>query len=355
MISGIVLIVVGAFQVLFIAALLVVLSVAHRRSRGDEAEEDAIAAALRAPARALVLGGDEGESLAAALAGLSADVASRQLRSIAASQIAPEQMRHLAAHVRPAAWVELKLADATSTRWWKRMEAAHLLSVVMAPSDLPLLARLLSDANPAVVSAATGAIAGHANPALAGLIIRHLSERAPTVRQQQMRALRTCADVSTAILVDELEPETRPDQIRALVQLAEALGTPRALAAIVPHASHPDAEVRATVARALRCCSSAAAVDAARRSLTDTDWRVRAAAARALASLKAVATVGALEDALRDTSWWVRFRAALALGSFGAVGEDALAAAAISDDAYARDIAVVVRGLSESARVELSA
>ncbi len=355
MIGGIVIVVVGALQALFIAALLIVLAVAHRRSGRGEAEDDAIAAALRPPARALVLGDDEGEALAGALAGLSPDVASRQLRSIAASQIASEQLRHLAAHVRPAAWVELKLADGTSTRWWKRMEAARLLSVVMAPSDLPLLARLLCDENPAVVSAATGAIAGHADAGLATLIIRRLSARAPTVRQQQMRALRTCAEVSTTILVDELEAETRPDQIRALVQLAEALGTPRALAAVVPHASHPNADVRATVARALRWCSSAAAVDAARRALTDGDWRVRAAAARALASLNAVETIGELEEALRDASWWVRFRAALALGSFGAAGEEALATAAISDDDFARDIAIVVGGLSESARIELSA
>ena len=354
MISTVAFVVVGSFQAAFIVAMLLLLIAAHRRSRRDDAVDGAAADALRGPVRALMLGEDHGESLAATLGQLDRHVATRRLLSIAVSHLAPEQLCDLAERVRPAAWVERTLADGTSRRWWKRMEAARLLAVVNSSADLPLLARLVRDPHPAVASAATGAIAGHADAALIEAIIRGLSERPTAVRLQQMRALRIHAEVATQILVAELDSGDRADQIRALVQLAETLGTPGALAAIVPFASHGDAEVRATVARALRLCFMPAGVDAARRLLADTDWRVRAAAARALGGLNAVDAIPELRAAMRDEWWWVRFRAGLALGALGQEGASALAAATSSDDEFARDMAVVVRDLPESARIELS-
>jgi HEAT repeat protein len=349
------LVVIGSFQAAFVVALLVLLIVTHRHGRRDLALDSAAVDALRGPVRALTLGEDHGESLAAALGRLDRDVATRRLLSIAVSQLAPEQLRDLAVRVRPAAWVDRTLAGGTSRQWWKRMEAARLLAVVNSPADGPLLASLVRDPHPAVASAATGAIAGYADAALIEALIRGLSEQPTAVRLQQMRALRTHAEVATPILVAQLEADGRADQIRALVQLAEILGTPVALAAVVPFASHDDAEVRATVARALRLCFMPAGVDAARTLLKDTDWRVRAAAARALGSLNAVDAVPDLQAVMRDEWWWVRFRAALALGSLGEKGVSALAAAASSDDPFARDMAVLVRDLSDSARLELSA
>jgi HEAT repeat protein len=354
-ISAVALVVIGSFQVAFIVGMLVMLAGASRHGRHDDALEAEVVDALRGPSRALMLGGDRGESLAAALGALARDVATRHLLSIAASQLAGEQLRDLVARVRPAEWVERTLAGGTSRRWWKRMEAARLLAVVAVPADLALLARLVCDPHPAVASAATGAIAGHADAALVESILRELSERPTAVRLQQMRALRDHADIATPLLVAQLESGPPPGRLRTLVQLAEILGTPAALAAVVPFAAQDDAEVRATVARALRSCYMPAGVDAAARLLKDTDWRVRAAAARALASLNATDAIPDLEAALRDESWWVRFRSALALGSLGEEGEAALGAAASSDDQFARDMAAVVLDLSQSARLELSA
>lgn len=354
MIGTVALVIVGLFQVAFIVALLALLISTHAHAGRDDAVEASAVDALRAPVRALMLGEDRGESLAVMLGQLSRTVATRHLLSIAASQLTPEQLRDLAARVRPAGWVERTLAGGTSRWWWKRMEAARLLAVVNSPADRSLLARLVRDPHPAVASAATGAIAGHADAALIESIIRGMSGQPTAVRLQQMRALRIHADIATPMLIARLESGGSADQVRSLVQLAETLGAPGALAAVVPLASHADAEVRATVARALRSCFMPAGVAAAKRLLKDQDWRVRAAAARALAGLNAVDAIADLQAALRDESWWVRFRAALALGSLGDKGESALASAASSDDEFARDIAVVVRDLSASARLELS-
>jgi HEAT repeat protein len=353
-ISTTVLVVIAAFQVAFILAMLSVLVATNRGGRRDDALDVAVASSLRAPVRTLVLGQDSGEALADALRRLPPDVAVRQLRHIAASQLAEEQRTLLASIVRRDKWVEDTLAGGYSRIWWKRMNAARLLSVVVGPADGPLLRRLIQDPNPAVVSAAAGAIAGHADPELIEALVRGLSRVSSTVRQQQMRALRAHSEAASDFVAAELLVETSPAQICALVLLAEVLGTPQALAATVPLASHETAEVRATVARALRACFTPASAPAARLLLQDSDWRVRAAAARALGSLKDAVAIEPLQDALRDESWWVRFRSALALGALGGAGEEALASAAISDDDFARDISVLVGGLTEAARLEMN-
>ena len=354
MIGTVALVVVGLLQAAFIVAMLVLLVAAHRHARRDDVVEAAAVERLREPLRALMLGDDRGESLAAILRQLHPEVATRQLLTIAVSHLAPGQLRDLTERLRHEPWIARTLAEGTSTRWWKRMEAARVLAVVNSPADLPLLARLVCDPHPAVASAATAAIASQADASLIEAIIHGMSAQPSAVRLQQMRALRGHAEVATPMVVAQLAEGAPVDQLRALVQLAETLGTPGALAAVIPLASHADADIRATVARALRSCFIPAAVDAARRLLQDPDWHVRAAAARALAGLNVVDAIPDLQAALHDESWWVRFRAALALGSLGDAGEAALRASARSDDAFTRDMAVAVLALSEPARLELS-
>lgn len=90
------------------------------------------------------------------------------------------------------------------------------------------------------------------------------------------------------------------------------------------------------------------------RLLRDEDWRVRAAAARAVGALNVVNAIPLLTEAMRDESWWVRFRAALALADLSEEGRSALGAVQHSADPYARDMATLVRGLSDGSRLELT-
>ena len=137
------------------------------------------------------------------------------------------------------------------------------------------------------------------------------------------------------------------------MEFAEILATPRALAAIVGLATHPDAEVRASVARALRAAFVPGAVAAAIHLVHDPDWRVRAAAARALEGLRATSAIPALGHALRDEQWWVRYRAAVALAGLGDPGRIALEEAIVADDYFARDMAIAVGDLSDANRLDL--
>jgi HEAT repeats len=353
MISGIVVLVIAAFQMALIIGMVWFLLLTDGRMREqNQAELDALEG-LREPLRAFLVLGDAGEAIAVALAGLPPSVAARQMGRLGGSMLAQEQLRKLALRVRNDAWVEKTLAGGRSRRWWKRMEAARLLTMVYGANDRWLLAKLVMDRHPAVAAAATAGIAAHADRALVEMLVRNLPRRSPTLRLQQMRGLKSHAEIATPRQVAALAGTLSAKDLQVMVQFGEILATPAALSAIVRLASHPTAAVRASVARALRAAFVPGAVDAARNLLSDPDWRVRAAAARALEGLRVTAAVPALSEALRDEQWWVRFRAAVALAGLGEPGRTALVEAVGADDPYASEMAISVGGLSEANRLDL--
>jgi HEAT repeat protein len=81
---------------------------------------------------------------------------------------------------------------------------------------------------------------------------------------------------------------------------------------------------------------------------------VRAQAARALGALRVGAATDELAVAVCDPAWWVRYRAALALAQIGGEARAALVAVTTADDALARDMAMLVSGLSSAAVLEMS-
>lgn len=341
----------AAFVVLTIALLFVTrLRNSRSRSRSTEADE-----ALTVPLQRIMLGDDSGESLAAALLKLRPEVAARELLAIGGARLSVEQRRSVGRHVRHSPWVTEALAAASSGKWWKRLEAARLLAMVCDDSDKELVARLVTDRHAAVASAATAAIAGCVGEEFVWAIVDGLPMRPPAVRLQQCNALRAHAEIATDAAVSRLSGTAMPAQLRAWIQLAEILGTPSALAAVVPHASHPHVEIRTSAARALRNCFSAESAAAVTRLLKDEDWRVRAAAARAAGALNASQAIPLLRDAMHDEAWWVRFRAGLALADLSHPGRAALDGVRSSPDPFARDMATLVCGLSDGSRLELTA
>lgn len=348
------LLVVVSLQLVFVVLTLALLfATRHRRQRGRERGESA-KELLSGPLERLMLAQDHGESLARKLELLRPDVAARELLVIGGTRLSAAQRRALATMVRAAPWVKQIIAQAGSRRWWKRLEAARLLAVVCEESDGPLVARLLLDSHPAVTSAATAALASCASPALVTVVVTGLPSRSPAVRLQQCIALRRHSASATAVVVRQLAMPAPPASLRAWVQLAEVLGTPAALAAVVPFASHADVDLRTSAARALRFCFSVEGAEAVTRLLRDEDWRVRAAAARAVGALNVREAIPTLIDAMHDEAWWVRFRAGLALADLSQEGRFALANVRASPDPFARDMATLVSGLSDGSRLELT-
>ena len=355
MISCIVVFVVALSQLTLIAGLVwFALSTDRNKRRSDRAEQKAIES-LRETLRWFVVFGDSGEQLALKLAALPPQRAARQLERMGVSLIAAEPMERLAMRIRNDPWVVAVLAGASSRIWWKRMNAARLLTFVCRDSDQALLASLVMDRNPAVAAAATAGVAAHAGPALVEAMVRNLASQPSSVRLQQMLALRNHADVAGPILLSVIAKPSSLEELQTMVHFAEILGTVPALTAVVDLASHHHPEIRARVARALRAAFVPGAERAALRLLQDSDWRVRAAAARALEGLHSEAAVPALAIALHDAQWWVRFRAGLALAGLGPLGRATLDRVAVSDDLFASQMAISLEGLSAASRLEMGA
>ena len=352
-ISSAVVFVIAVCQLALIGGVVWLLFATNDRKRSETRAEAAAQAALGEPLRAFLIRGESPARLALALSRLRRSVAARQLQRIGGTLLAPEQLRALAVLVRKDAWVGRTLKRGTSRWWWKRMEAARLLTMVYGERDRALLEKLVMDDEPAVASAAAAALSAHADAALVEEVIRNFHRFPRTVRLRQMHCLRSHAGIASPLLLHALDRASSADELKMMVEFAEILGTPSVLTAIIPLATHPDPDVRANVARALRAAFVPGAVETAELLMNDTDWHVRAAAARALEGLNATAAIPALGEALGDAQWWVRYRAGVALSGLGELGRVALEDAVVGDDVLASEMAIAVGDLSDANRLDL--
>jgi HEAT repeat protein len=251
-------------------------------------------------------------------------------------------------------WVRQTLEAARSHLWWKRLAAARTLSLIATAADKPVILSLLSDSHPAVQSAATACLHMYADNELLIRLIDGLSSASSAVRTYQLGVLRTYSALAGPMLLDRIRPDAPPHKLYAYIHAAAELRDSECMARVAELSTHPHPEVRVAVARVLRSESGDGIHVKLLSMLRDSDWRVRAQAARGLGGVVDARTVQELARALTDPNWWVRFRAGLALAAMGQVGRDSLTNALSNADRYARDMAMLVVGLSEASVAELS-
>lgn len=293
------------------------------------------------------------DAVVRALRALPAYVAFRSVARLATGYLTFERQQRLAPLLRHETWVREVLAGGDSLLWWRRFDAARLLSIVGGPEDAPLVASLLADTSPAVRLVAIDA-AARLGGALVELELSTLPFRQDAVQQYQFAALARHPAAVVAAVEARLTPLETPQRLTTWIDAAAALAHPSALWKVRDLALHPDAVVRLHVARALRRQAEPETVPVLLRLLQDDDWRVRAQAARALGALRATSATMPLAASVRDRAWWVRYRSALALAQIGGEARERLLAVAAGDDALARDMASLVAGLSSAAVVEMS-
>jgi HEAT repeat protein len=175
------------------------------------------------------------------------------------------------------------------------------------------------------------------------------------VREYQLSVLRGYQSLAGPMLLARIRADAPPHKLYAYIHAAAVLDDADCMARIATLSTHPHPEVRVAVARVLRRRSGDTVQVKLLSMLRDSDWRVRAQAARALSGSTDERTVQELSRALTDSNWWVRFRAGLSLASMGPGGKQALSEALDNADRYARDMAMLVIGLSEASVAELSA
>ena len=336
-------------------ALLVLLVFVNRARRILRARRATAAAnRVQEPLQHWLLGTGTATDVASALRRLPEREALDQLTLHVAGRVAPEHLGQLSRALREDRWVRRILSQASSRLWWRRLDAARLLSVVGSMRDVGLLRALLADEHAAVQAAASICLTRIGDRTLIEHVLDTLHTRSPIVRVFQLRILRETWRHTVPALLARLQPLAPLARLHVWIALAEQLGDSHCFAALLVFRNHPVAEIRISAARALRHYMHPDAEAALRDMLKDDDWRVRAQAARGLGALGATAAVSELSGALLDRSWWVRFRSALSLAQLGESGRRALRAARERTDRYASDMAKMVSGLSEGAVVELA-
>ncbi|HEY7860494.1 MAG TPA: hypothetical protein VIB98_03575, partial [Gemmatimonadaceae bacterium] len=148
-----VMLVVALVQGFFFALLLLLIFV--NRARQSMRAQSASAAANRVaePLQKWLLGIGTATDVASVLRRLPERDALDQLTIHVAPKAAPEHVAQLARSLREDRWVRRILAQADSRWWWRRLDAARLLSVVGSVRDRALLRQLLGDRHAAVQAA----------------------------------------------------------------------------------------------------------------------------------------------------------------------------------------------------------
>ena len=336
-----------------VSCLTALLLLRWRISRRKREVEDAVRAVEPVLHNWLVLDGDV-SNVVLTLRSLPPHTTLLSLARLVPKLATFERQHALAGALRHEPWVEAVLRRARSPWWWQRFDVARLLSIVGGENDAGLIAPLLGDRSPAVRLVAFDAAARLTQPALINRALDDLPARQDAVQAYQFAALgRHPKDVADA-LIPRLRADAPMGTLNAWIDAAGALASPEALRCVRQLASHPRAEVRVHIARALRRLAEAETVPVLLTLLTDQDWRVRAQAARALGALRVGSATDALATAVRDPAWWVRYRSALALAQIGGNARMALLGVTTGDDRMARDMAQLVSGLSSAAIIEMS-
>jgi HEAT repeat protein len=337
----------GAVGALLLLVVLTRWQRAWRRSR-----EHPLQLNLEKAMRAWTLGTGGVPAVLLALARLPTP---RAVDALAAwvTRVSADRWRELAGALATAPWARAVRGDARSARWWKRLEAARLLSAAAIPADTPLLTRLLRDPHAAVHLAAAGSLERVQTPTLVTAALERLPFLPPTVYAFYSSMLQRARGQVVERLREHLGRTGDPHLAR-FTEFAARLEEPSLRPALTALAGHPDAEVRVQVARGLGAFPHAESVAALRRLAGDPAWPPRAQAVRSLGKLGDAGSLALLRATLTDPEWWVRLRGALALHRLGGTGRNTLLEAEVGPSPDARDMARLVLGLSPQALAEFA-
>lgn len=270
------------------------------------------------------------------------------------ARVPGERWRQLAIALEQAWWARLVRTNASSARWWKRLESARFLSVAAMPRDVARLTRLINDSHPAVHVAAVACLERMDNPSLTLTALDRLPRLAPTVQAYYAAMLLR----SRPVVIEHLQKRLRRTDDPALPRLAEfaaRLSEPALRERLTALADHADPEVRIQSARSLGSFPHRESVAALKRLVTDDAWAVRAQAVRSLGMIADAGTLPLVKATLLDSVWWVRLRGALALMRFSTSGRNALLEAEIGANPFASAVAKMVLGLPAQALAEFAA
>ena len=239
--------------------------------------------------------------------------------------------------VRASGLLDLRIQEARRRRGWRRRRALASLGRMRAPEAVPALAEALDDRNRYNVLVAVRGLGrlglpDGAVPILDRLIDGSLASLPPV---QVQNALLSCCRSQPQLLVAHIhraDGPTRPLLARVLGELATGDLDPDDLVLL---ASDPQAEVRASAARALTSAPLNIALSMLAALAEDDEWFVRLRAIVGLGQLQHPRAIPVLIDGLCDRNRLVRLRAATGLAQLDDQVEDVLDQVEARNDRYA--------------------
>ena len=345
---------IAAFQGIFVLALVLLLLANRVRGKRERRRAFKSDAKVTEGFTQWLLDRRPLDAVVRRLRSLAPDDALEHAMEAITKRIPPERREELVGALRREPWLAGFLSQARSRFWWRRLDAARALTVAGEPGDRDLLRLLLADRRPVIQLAATGALVHIADARIVAEVLEALADNPPVVRRIQMHALLSTWPLTGAALLARLRPDAPGRQLEGWVALAELSGDPACVSAAAALDVHTNPEVRAAVARVLRHYFHPSRHAKLEALLRDPEWVVRAAAARTAGGLGDAELVEGLRAGSRDPVWWVRFRASLALAQLGEPGRRVLREEREGPDAFARDMATFVSGLSDGGVLELA-
>jgi hypothetical protein len=231
-----------------------------------------------------------------------------------------------------------------SSRWWRRLQGARLLTAAGGgDAVVPALAR---DPSAVVRAQAAEWIGTHGLPACVDVVLNLLEDPVGLVRfAAQDALLRGGSEVIEPL--GRYLPRAKGRGAEAALQVAIGLADARFLQPGLALGRNGSVSTRALAASLAGAIGGEEATKALLAWLSDLAPEVRAAAASALGRMKHWPAAPLLAGLLRDSSWAVRREAGIALAALGAPGTLFLRRALADEDRFAADMARRVLDVAE--------
>lgn len=207
---------------------------------------------------------------------------------------------------------------ATSSLWWRRLNAARLLTMFARSEDT--MFTLAKDSYPLVRAQAAEAFGLIPSDRGIDTLIALLADRHPLVRFMARDSLVRLGRPAHAAIAAHIGRHDDPSLL-PLLGIAATSPSHDFATAVGALVTDPRVEIRAAVADVLRSVGGADASAQLATMLDDPDIEVRRRAVDGLASLGFWPAASAIARLIDDPDWQVRYRAAIALQNLGGPGE----------------------------------
>lgn len=248
----------------------------------------------------------------------------------------PQELPPLLNCLRFSGLLDMRIHQARSQRGWRRRAALIALGRTRAPEAVPALAEAL-DAPEEETRIAAARGLGHTElpQAAVALLDSFMQQDGRPIPDHVIKnALVNCCHNSPGILLRYLR-DSKGRQRELLARILGELATPELGEDLILLATDPDAEVRASAARAMSSAQLSFALPVLSVMVKDPEWFVRLRAVVALASIRHSGRVRPLLRALCDSNRYVRQRAAWALAQIGSNLDNILSQVVDTGDNYA--------------------